>query len=1081
MIEEADFQAADAVPEELSAEEAQAKTLRQPLRPSPEEVAAHELSHLTYAPWCGDCVSGRGREDAHRPTGGRVDAIQPLIALDYFFLGGDRRKGKDKATDSTPVGLAAIDTSNGALWGSMVIGKGAAFGTYPALALTSWLRELGHIHITLQTDGEPAIQSLVDLIRERLASGNAGVVIDRVAVQTSPVDSHASNGAVERSIQTLRGLARTYIAGLERRCGQELPANSVWWCWAMRHAAWLYNRFHRKRSQGNLTPYEKYKHRKYGQPILQLAAAVWARRPGAALNKAGAPLIAGLWLGRDSVTDEHVIATGAGVFRTRTVKRKPLDAEWDKEAILGMTWEPWNTGRDIRGRKPLQHQAREPILAAPLPTNPAEHAFKRQDGTAGTAAAAAAPSRAADPPPQQPSGSSGLQVPRDAAGRLLEEHSIATPPRPTRERPDSEDTPGAVQAGKRQKEMPLQGAVRERPDSGDSPGQCQADKRQKEMPQQGEVRERSPTAGVASPGTAQEGKRPRGETEVQASAVAEAIASAAEPPGGAAAAPPPGPTPKRRGRPPKVKPSTEMLKGEIDAITKLIDEPDTVVDLERDPDAARQRARQTHLQTMKDMSVYEPVRLAEAQSRPITIKWVDRPEKSPPTARLTARGYEQPGTYGQDFYAATPATGTLRMLVALAIKNDWVIGVGDTERAFLQAPLPEGDPPLYVWPPADANEEADIVWKLLKALPGLKGSAKTWGSHASDKLYADHALEQSKLDECIYYGAGLVLMRHMGDFVVAGERTKVKEILEALRETLLVSGTEVLEYAGQKVQILGRLLTKTQDGFTISCSPKLLDEVVAAEGLETAKSVRLPGEKMKEMPSDKEELDDTEHRHYRQQVGRLLWLSADRADLQHAVMRLSRSVGSPTRGDARSLKRLVRYLHGTRDWVQHLVGGGAWQVVGSSDADWAAGDRIDRRSVTGGIIKVGGVMIASFSRIQQSTALSSGESELMAMTSVAAECMYWQGVLEEIGHGPSKTPWCLTDSSAALGAAGRSGPKRMKHIELRRLVAHEWAQADRIRFLKIGTKENEADLLTKFVSGIVLATLTRSLGLRPPS
>ena len=148
----------------------------------------------------------------------------------------------------------------------------------------------------------------------------------------------------------------------------------------MRHAAWVYNRFHKKRANGGLTPYEKYKHRKYAQPVLQLAASVWARRPGAALNKAGAPLVAGLWLGRDSVTDEHVIATGAGVFRTRTVKRKPAEAEWDSDAILGMVWEPWNTGKEIRGRPPKQHSAREPILAAPLPSNVEEHAFKKRAG-----------------------------------------------------------------------------------------------------------------------------------------------------------------------------------------------------------------------------------------------------------------------------------------------------------------------------------------------------------------------------------------------------------------------------------------------------------------------------------------------------------------------------------------------------------------------------------------------------------------------------------------------------------------------------------------------------------------------------
>ena len=95
---------------------------------------------------------------------------------------------------------------------------------------------------------------------------------------------------------------------------------------------------------------------------------------------------------------------------------------------------------------------------------------------------------------------------------------------------------------------------------------------------------------------------------------------------------------------------------------------------------------------MREMEVFKVVKLSSVKSKPITIKWVDRPEKSPPTSRLTARGYEQPGTWGQDFYAGTPATGTLRMLVALAIRKQWVIGIGDAERAFLQAPLPDGGP-----------------------------------------------------------------------------------------------------------------------------------------------------------------------------------------------------------------------------------------------------------------------------------------------------------------------------------------------------------------------------------------------------
>ena len=129
-------------------------------------------------------------------------------------------------------------------------------------------------------------------------------------------------------------------------------------------------------------------------------------------------------------------------------------------------------------------------------------------------------------------------------------------------------------------------------------------------------------------------------------------------------------------------------------------------------------------------------------------------------------------------------------------------------------------------------------------------------------------------------------------------------------------------------------------------------------------------------------------------------------------------------------------------------------------------------------MKIGGVVVASFSMMQQTTALSSGEAELMAMTCVAAECMFWHGLLEEIGFPPSRTPWCFSDSSAALSAAGRSGPKRMKHIELRRLVAHEWQSEGRIRFLKIGTSDNEADLLTKFVTVKTLEKLRDDVGLR---
>ena len=148
-------------------------------------------------------------------------------------------------------------------------------------------------------------------------------------------------------------------------------------------------------------------------------------------------------------------------------------------------------------------------------------------------------------------------------------------------------------------------------------------------------------------------------------------------------------------------------------------------------------------------------------------------------------------------------------------------------------------------------------------------------------------------------------------------------------------------------------------------------------------------------------------------------MSVDRLDLQHTVLRLSRSVSSPTRFEAGMLKRCIRYLARTRGYKQHLVGHGPWQVVGFADADWAGGDRHDLRSITGGIVKIGGIILTSFARVQQTTSLSSAEAELMALTAAAAECLFWDGLLREIGFGGERLPWCYCDSIAALGAAGR--------------------------------------------------------------
>ena len=62
-----------------------------------------------------------------------------------------------------------------------------------------------------------------------------------------------------------------------------------------------------------------------------------------------------------------------------------------------------------------------------------------------------------------------------------------------------------------------------------------------------------------------------------------------------------------------------------------------------------------------------------------------------------------------------------------------------------------------------------------------------------------------------------------------------------------------------------------------------------------------------------------------------------------------------------------------------------------------------------------------------------------------------------------------TDSSAALGIVKRSGMGRLKHVQLQELWCQEVAENGRVKFHKICTKFNPADVLTKAVSWVAMA------------
>ena len=186
--------------------------------------------------------------------------------------------------------------------------------------------------------------ALVSAVRDKvIADGKA----EQITCQVSPKGSHESNGAAERAVQQVRGMARVYLEHVRENTGSAFPPKSLWWAWALRHAAWIYNRFH-VRADTRVTPFSKIRLKTYAQPVLPFGELVLARRLGAQLQKS--QFVYGCWLSRGSHTDEHIVESKAGVFRTRTVRRLTEDRSWSAEAVADMEWTPWKTAATTRGR-----------------------------------------------------------------------------------------------------------------------------------------------------------------------------------------------------------------------------------------------------------------------------------------------------------------------------------------------------------------------------------------------------------------------------------------------------------------------------------------------------------------------------------------------------------------------------------------------------------------------------------------------------------------------------------------------------------------------------------------------------------
>ena len=453
----------------------------------------------------------------------------------------------------------------------------------------------------------------------------------------------------------------------------------------------------------------------------------------------------------------------------------------------------------------------------------------------------------------------------------------------------------------------------------------------------------------------------------------------------------------------------------------------------------------------------------------------------------------------------------------------------DVSTAFLYAQLRE-DHVVYCRPPNALIRlglvKPGVVWKLNKALYGLRTSPKAWEEERDEKLRnLTWSLNGQQVGLCKVDSANCVwtirekttqgfqgeplgmVIAYVDELIAVGQQEQLdgmKTSLDALY-TMKTSGTVPAEYSPgiEPLKFLGCFVERISTGEIVMHQRSYIEHCLKNNGMTQMKSAEgLPCVDEKSPPEDAHdghghptsfEEDKSVCQKY---IGQLMWLTTrSRPDIAAILGVLaSQMVIRPTyiRG---CLVHLWRYVLGTINLNMHSFEPSPMQY-GSLilnvyvDASFASGGGRSRSGIAMYLVNPSNgkeSIIQWASRRQTSMATSAPEAEVSAMAEGFAASFFLFDTLSEIGlvsgTGPSSILSMKTDSAVALKQLGtqsftvrtRTAARKLNY--LRELIYED----PQIEPIYISGDSQRADGLTKILSGSALRECQKGLNLFYPS
>ena len=444
-------------------------------------------------------------------------------------------------------------------------------------------------------------------------------------------------------------------------------------------------------------------------------------------------------------------------------------------------------------------------------------------------------------------------------------------------------------------------------------------------------------------------------------------------------------------------------------------------------------------------------------------------------ARYVALGNRLEDIEKNEKYAPVLRSSSMNVIFALCEQFDLIPHHVDVTTAFLYGELLEEiyltQPPGFIDP-----NKPNGVCRLIKAIYGLPQAGKKFHEFITS-LMKQFDLIQLLSDQCLFISKNgdLLIGIYVDDCVVCG---KTIELIDKFK-AWLGSKCKITD-KGELKHCLSLNVRREPDAIWVN-QATFIREFLTKFEFDKLKPVNTP--MILDLKLD-DELDKPieDHTWYRSVLGALLYLAEkSRPDVCFAVTRLCRYMHNPRQTHVTALKRIVRYLIGTIDLSLKFTKGQS-DIVCYTDADFG-NDVLSGKSVSGTMVYLFGNLVHWQCKRQHFVALSTCESEVLAIREGVAMVIYLRNLINELGFGDSlnSVPIIYNDNQSAIATLVDGGSfQRNKHYQLRISFIRDHIKRKDVRVMFKAGNLMLADFLTKPLAYTLFSGLTSKCGLCVP-